>query len=88
MEVKLAPVLEEFIQRKVGQGAYASADEVIAAGLALMCSDDDEEWKAQARDKISEGLESAHAGRLHSPESVTAWMAARKQSWAEAGRSK
>ena len=49
MNVTLAPALEEFIQRKVGQGAYASADEVIAASLAMMRTGEDEEWKAEAR---------------------------------------
>lgn len=49
MNLTLAPALEEFIQRKVGQGACASADEMIAASLAMMRLGEDEEWKAEWR---------------------------------------
>jgi len=78
MNVTLAPALEEFIQRKVGQGAYASAAEMIAASLAMMRQGEDEEWKAGVRGKIQDGLESARAGRVHAPEEVAAWMAEQK----------
>lgn len=81
MNVTLAPVLEEFIQRKVGQGAYASADEVIAASLAMMRTGEDEEWKADAREKIDQGLASARAGRVHTPDEVAAWMEKQKAGW-------
>ena len=85
MNVTLAPVLEEFIQRKLGQGAYASADEVIAASLAMMRLGENEEWKAGAREKILEGLESARAGRVHAPDEVEAWMAEQKAEWRSRG---
>ena len=85
MNVTLAPVLEEFIQRKVGQGAYASADEVIAASLAMMRLGENEEWKAGAREKIIERLESARAGRVHAPDEVAAWMAGQKEEWRSRG---
>jgi putative addiction module CopG family antidote len=88
MNVTLAPALEEFIQRKVGQGAYASADEVIAASLAMMRTGEDEEWKAGAREKIAEGLESARAGRVHAPDDVAAWMAEQKAAWQSRGEAK
>ena len=88
MNVTLAPALEEFIQRKVGQGAYASADEVIAASLAMMRTGEDEEWKAGAREKIAEGLESARAGRVHAPDDVAAWMAEQKAAWQSRGGAK
>ena len=81
MNVTLAPALEKFIQHKVGQGAYASADEVIAASLALMRSGEDEAWKAEAREKIARGLESARAGRVHTPDEVETWMAEQKAAW-------
>jgi len=81
MNVTLAPALEEFIQRKVGQGAYASADEMIAASLAMMRTGEDEEWKAGARGKITKGLESARAGRVHAPDEVAGWMAEQKTAW-------
>ena len=85
MNVTLAPVLEEFIQHKLGEGAYASADEVIAASLAMIRLGEDEEWKASAREKIGEGLESARAGRVHTPEAVAAWMAEQKSKWESGG---
>ena len=85
MNVTLAPVLEEFIQRKLGQGAYASADEVIAASLAMMRLGENEEWKAGAREKISEGLESARAGRVHASDEVAAWMTEQKTEWRSRG---
>ena len=85
MNVTLAPVLEEFIQRKLGQGAYASADEVIAASLAMMRLGENEEWKAGAREKIIEGLQSARAGRIHAPDEVAVWMADRKAEWRSRG---
>ncbi len=88
MNVTLATVLEEFIQLKVGQGAYASADEVIAASLAMMRTTEDEEWKAGAREKIAKGLESARAGRGHTPDEVAAWMAERKAAWQGSGGAK
>jgi len=85
MNVTLAPALEEFIQRKVGQGAYASADEVIAASLAMMRTGEDEEWKTEAREKIQQGLDSARAGRVHAPDEVAAWMAEQKAEWQNRG---
>ena len=81
MNVTLAPALEQFVRQKVGQGAYASADEVIAASLAMMRSGEDGEWSAAARAKIRAGVESARAGRVHTPEDVSAWMAERKEAW-------
>ena len=81
MNVTLTPTLEEFIQRKVSEGAYSSADDLISASLAMMRSGENEEWKADAREKIAAGLESARAGRVHSPEEVAAWMAGQKTEW-------
>lgn len=88
MNVTLAPALEEFIQRKVGQGAYASADEMIAASLAMMRTGEDEEWKTSAREKITKGLESARAGRVHAPDETAAWMAEQKAAWQNRGGAK
>jgi putative addiction module CopG family antidote len=85
MNVTLTPSLEKFIERKVGQGAYASADEVIAASLAMMRTGEDEMWKAQAREKIAAGLASARAGRVHTPEEAAAWMAEQKAAWQQRG---
>ena len=81
MNVTLTPSLEKFIEHKVGQGAYASADEVIAASLAMMRVGEDEGWKAEAREKIALGLQSARAGRVHTPEEVAVWMAEQKAAW-------
>jgi putative addiction module CopG family antidote len=88
MTVTLAPALEEFIQRKVGQGAYASADEVVAASLAMMRTGEDEEWKVEAREKIHQGLDSACAGRVHAPDEVAAWMEKQKAEWRNCGGEK
>ena len=85
MNVTLAPALEEFIQHKVGQGAYASADEVIAASLAMMRLGEDEEWKSGVRGKIQDGLESTRAGRVHAPVELAAWMAEQKAEWRKRG---
>ena len=57
MQVTLAADLEAFIQCKVGQGAYVSPDEVIAASLAMMRLEEEEGWKSAAREKIQAGLE-------------------------------
>lgn len=81
VNVKLTPDLEAFVQRKIGQGAYASADELIAASLAMMSATDDEDWKTSAREKIACGLESARAGRVHDPDDVASWMAEQKEDW-------
>lgn len=81
MNVTLTPALEKFIKHKVGQGAYASADEVIAASLALMRIGEDETWKSAACAKIARALESARAGRVHTPDEVAAWMAEQKAAW-------
>jgi antitoxin ParD1/3/4 len=81
MHVTLAPDLEKFVQDKVAQGEYASADEMIATSLAILRTDEDEEWKASAREKIEQGLISAREGRLHTPEAVIAWMKEQKAPW-------
>ena len=81
MNVTLAPALEEFIQHKLGQGAYASADEVIAASLAMMRLGENEEWRVGAREKIMKGLESARAGRVHASDEVAVWMVEQKAGW-------
>jgi len=85
MNVTLTPSLEKFIEQKVEQGAYASADEVIAASLAMMRVGENEAWKAEAREKIAEGLESARAGRVHTQEEAAVWMAEKKAAWRERG---
>jgi putative addiction module CopG family antidote len=81
MNVTLTPALEQFIQRKVGEGGFASADEVIAASLAMMSIGEDAEWKAEARKKIAQGLESARAGRVHAADEVAVWMMEQKAAW-------
>jgi putative addiction module CopG family antidote len=81
MNVTLTPALEQFIQRKVGEGGFASADEVIGASLAMMSIGEDAEWKAGAREKTAQGLESARAGRVHAADEVSVWMMEEKAAW-------
>jgi len=54
---------------------------MIAASLAMMRSGEDEDWKAGAREKITNGLESARAGHVHAPDAVAGWMAEQKAVW-------
>lgn len=40
-----------------------------------------EDWKTEARETIAQGLESARAGGVRTPEEVAAWMAEQKAAW-------
>lgn len=61
MNVRLGK-FEEWVQRRVESGDYASSAEVIRAGLRLL--KEDEEWRADVRRKIAEGAADLRAGRL------------------------
>ncbi len=62
MNIHLTRELEAFISKKVASGRYSSASEVVREGLRLLS--DDDEWKAEVRRKIGEGLADLKAGRV------------------------
>lgn len=62
MNVSLTPELEALIQNKLASGLYKNAAEVVREGLRLLAEQD--EWKAEARRKIAEGVAQAQAGKL------------------------
>ncbi len=60
--VSLPPDLAQFVAERVGHGGYASADEVIADGIRALR--EQEEWLAETRRNVQEGLEAARRGDL------------------------
>ena len=61
MNVSLTPELAAFVERQVASGRYRSASEVVRQGLREL--QEREEWKAEVREKIEEGLRSLKAGK-------------------------
>jgi putative addiction module CopG family antidote len=85
MNVSLPTSLEEFVRERVTAGEFKSPDEVVCEGLRLL--QDQERWKAEARQKIDAGWEEAKTGQLLTPEEVRQELAARKMTWKQtAGR--
>ena len=80
MNVQLPKPIEEFVRGKVADGEYETPDEVVREGLRLL-RQRDEAWKADARSRIEQGMESIRAGRLISPEAAKAEMADFKELW-------
>ena len=62
MNVALTPELESMIRRKLASGMYKNAAEVVREGLRLLVEED--QWKAEVRRKIREGVKQARAGRV------------------------
>jgi antitoxin ParD1/3/4 len=64
MNVSLTPDLESLIHRKVSNGRYTSASEVVREALRLMEERDQmqELYKASMREKIAAGMASLRAG--------------------------
>jgi len=62
VNVRLTPKEQEFVQRLVSEGRYASADAALRAAFRLL--EQEEAWKEDARRKIEEGLEDLKAGRV------------------------
>lgn len=79
MKVSLPTPLEEFVRRKVAAGEFHSADEVVCEGLRLL--QQQEAWKADAREKIDVGWEQAKAGQLRKPDEVRESLNERKAAW-------
>jgi len=64
MNVSLTPELESLIQRKVSNGRYTSASEVVREALRLMEERDQVQdlYKASMREKIAAAMASLRAG--------------------------
>ena len=60
--MRLTPKEQEFVQRLVSEGRYASAEAALRAAFRLL--EQEEAWKEDARRKIEEGLEDLKAGRV------------------------
>jgi len=62
MNVSLTPEFEELIRRKLASGMYKNAAEVVREGLRLLAEED--EWKAEVRRKIFQGMKQLRAGQV------------------------
>lgn len=72
MNITLTPELEQFVQRQIESGKYASAVEVVLAGVALL-QDIDILYKGrfeELKQKVSEGVEAAERGEMIDSETV------------------
>jgi antitoxin ParD1/3/4 len=77
MNVSLTPELEKFVEDTVASGRYASASELVRAGLRTL--EAEERWKSYAKAKIARGLEDAAAGRTVSGDDFLAELAERRR---------
>ena len=69
MNVRLTPQQQEFIESQVTKGRYLSNSEVIREGLRLL--QEETEWKADVRRKITEGLLQVEADKVvDGPEAI------------------
>jgi putative addiction module CopG family antidote len=79
MHVSLPASLEEFVRPKVAEGPFESPDDVVCQGLRLL--QQQEQWQADARQKIDESWQQAKAGQLRTPEQIRESLAGRKAAW-------
>ena len=62
MNVHLTNELKTFVQERVDSGRFATASEVIRAGLRAL--EEDEKWRADVQQRIAAGVAQAKAGQL------------------------
>jgi antitoxin ParD1/3/4 len=77
MEITLTPEQEKFIAQAVASGLYTSPDEVIGASLSQL--EEEESWKAYAKEKIAKGLQDLAAGRVITSDELLRRVSARHQ---------
>jgi antitoxin ParD1/3/4 len=68
MNVSLTPQLEKFVDERVAKGQYASASEVVRAGLRLLQAR--ETAREALRRQVAVGLKQARRGKLVDGEKV------------------
>jgi len=79
MNVSLPEPLEQFVQKKITDGEFRTADEVVCEALRLL--QNHETWNVRTSDAIETGWEQARAGQLQSPEQIRENLALRKAAW-------
>lgn len=77
MKVTLPKPLEQFVQKKITEGEFRTADEVVCEALRLLQNQGTR--SAPASEAIETGWHQARAGQLHSPEQVRESLASRKK---------
>ena len=79
MKITLKPEQEKFIEAQVTSGRYPSAEEVIAAALALLANSSEskesntyQEWVEETRPKVATGIAQLDRGEGIDGETVVA----------------
>lgn len=62
MNIHLTDSQRKFVEDRVTSGQYASASEVVRAGLRAL--EEEERWRDQVREKIANGVAQAQAKKL------------------------
>ena len=62
MNVHLTDEQKEFVKQRLASGGYASASEVIRAGLRAL--EEDDHWRGDIRTKFSNDVAQARLGQL------------------------
>ena len=77
LEITLDEPAQSFVAEQVGSGAYADADAVVRAALAMLRADAEEEARKEARFNalVQEGLDELDRGEGIEVEDVGAWLA-------------
>ena len=88
MNVSLTPELEQFVDKKVKEGLYNSASEVVRDGLRML-TERDQERKAKLdalRHAVAEGLTQVEQGKGVSGKAAFAKVRAHRGQRSEPGR--